>query len=223
MAFAQPRHVRTTAFFCCPAQPTFRAGAPDLHHGTMLGFRVMHDFGGKMARILYLLIQPGVISTGLMGTLLQVGLAFANSFNVAGVADMIMNYGLSGQLASGGLIAALTGMYYSFTQRKTGQAVAASAGAVAGGISGTLGSAITQALGWTAVAEGTTPLLNFTAIMTALTGALTTGDPSLPPGSEPMFDPATLTQVFGTTAAGGGIGAFVARMLAGDKRRTSHA
>jgi hypothetical protein len=38
-----------------------------------------------------------------------------------------------------------------------------------------------------------------------------------------MFDPATLTQVFGTTAAGGGIGAFVARMLAGDKRRTSHA
>jgi hypothetical protein len=176
-----------------------------------------------MARILYLLIQPGVISTGLMGTMLQVGLAFANSFNVAGVADAIMNYGLSGQLASGGLIAALTGMYYSFTQRKTGQAVAASAGAVAGGISGTLGSAITQALGWTAVAEGTTPLLNFTAIMTALTGALTTGDPSLPPGSEPMFDPATLTQVFGTTAAGGGIGAFVARMLAGDKRRTSHA
>jgi ABC-type uncharacterized transport system permease subunit len=211
------------AFFCFRLLPTFRVGAPDLHHGPMLGCRAMHDFGGNMARILYLLIQPGVISTGLMGTLLQVGLAFANSFNVAGVADMIMNYGLSGQLASGGLIAALTGIYYSFTQRKTGQAVAASAGAVAGGISGTLGSAITQALGWTAVAEGTTPLLNFTAIMTALTGALTTGDPSLPPGSEPMFDPATLTQVFGTTAAGGGIGAFIARMLAGDKRRTSHA
>ncbi len=176
-----------------------------------------------MARFLYLLIQPGVISTGLMGTLLQVGLAFANSFNVAGVADAIMNYGLSGQLASGGLIAALTGMYYSVTQRKTGQAVAAGAGAVAGGISGTLGTAITQALGWTAVAEGTTPLLNFTAIMTAITGAVTTGDPSLPPGSEPMFDPATLTQVFGTTAAGGGVGAFIARMVAGEKKRASHA
>ena len=168
-----------------------------------------------MARILYLLIQPGVISTGLMGTALQIGLAFANSMNIAGVADMLMNYGLSGQLASGGLIAALTGMYYSFTQRKTGHAVAAGAGAAAGGISGTLGTAITQALGWTAVTAGTTPLLNFTAIFTALSGVLTSGDPSLPPGSEPMFDPATLSQVLGSTAAGGGLGAFIARTLVG--------
>ena len=82
-------------------------------------------------------------------------------------------------------------------------------------LSGTLGTAITQALGWTAVASGTTPLLNFTAIFAALSGALTSGDPSLPPGSEPMFDPATLSQVFATTAAGGGLGAFVARSLVG--------
>jgi hypothetical protein len=176
-----------------------------------------------MARILYLLIQPGVISTGLMGMLMQVGLAFANSFNVAGAADLLMKYGLSGQLASGGLIAALTGMYYSITQRKHGQAVAASAGAVAGGISGTLGTAVTQALGWTAVAEGTTPLLNFTAIMTALTGAVTTGDPSLPPGSEPMFDPSVIASVFGSTAAGGGIGAMLMRAMAGESKGHSHA
>lgn len=176
-----------------------------------------------MVRTLYLLIQPGVISTGLMGMIMQVGLAFANSFNVAGVADILMKYGLSGQLASGGLIAALTGMYYSLTQRKHGHAVAAGAGAVAGGISGTLGTAVTQALGWTAIAAGTTPLLNFTAIMAALTGVVTHGDPSLPPGSEPMFDPTVLAQVFGSTAAGGGIGAMLMRSLTGESSSRSHA
>jgi len=170
-----------------------------------------------MARFLYLLIQPGVISTGLLGTILQVGLAYANSFDVAGVADLIMSYGLSGQLASGGLIAAVTGMYYSVTRHGTSQATAAGAGAVAGGISGTLGTSVTQALGWTAIADGTTPLLNFTAIMTALTGAVTTGDPSLPPGSEAMFDPVALSQVFGSTAAGGGIGAMLIRGLLSGK------
>ena len=168
-----------------------------------------------MSRFLYLLIQPGVVSTGLMGTALQIGLAFANSMNIAGIADTIAEYGLSGQLTSGGLIAALTGMYYSFTQRKTARTIAAGAGAVAGGISGTLGTAVTQALGWTAIAEGTTPLLNFSAIVTALMGVVSTGDPSLVPGSDPMFDPATLAQVFGTTAAGGGIGALLARVVAG--------
>jgi hypothetical protein len=173
-----------------------------------------------MARFLYLLTQPGVISTGLLGTLLQVGLAFANSFNVAGAADLLMSYGLNGQLASGGLIAALTGMYYSASRRGTSQVTAASAGAVAGGISGTLGSSITQALGWTAVADGTTPLLNFSAIMSALTGAVTTGDPSLAPGSEPMFDPVALSQVFGSTAAGGGIGAMLIRSLVSGKGRS---
>jgi hypothetical protein len=128
-----------------------------------------------MYRLFYYLIQPGVVSTGLMGTALQVGLAFANTFNVAGAADVIANYGLNGQLASGGLIAALTGIYYSLTRRGTGRAVATSAGAVAGGISGTLGTALTQTFGWTEVAEGATPLLNFSAIVAALTGAADAG------------------------------------------------
>jgi hypothetical protein len=103
------------------------------------------------------------------------------------------------------------------TRRGRSQTTAAGAGAVAGGISGTLGTSITQALGWTEIAAGTTPLLNFTAIATALTGAVTTGDPSLPPGSEPMFDPVALSQVFGTTAAGGGIGAMLVRGLLSGK------
>ena len=59
--------------------------------------------------------------------------------------------------------------------------------------------------------------------MTAIMGVATTGDPSLAPGSEPMFDPATLAQVFGTTAAGGGIGAFLARYVVGGGPRHSHA
>lgn len=178
-----------------------------------------------MQRYLVYLFQPGVVSTGLMGVLLQVGLTFANTFNVAGAADTIANYGLTGQLASGGLIAALVGAYYSFTQRRTGRAVATGAGAVAGGISGTLGTAITQAVGWSEVAEGTAPLLNFTAVGSALMGLVTGGDPSLAAGAEPMYDPAVLTQVFGTTAAGGGIGALLGRFVfgSGKGRRRAHA
>lgn len=174
-----------------------------------------------MYKYLYYLVQPGVVTTGLMGTALQVGIAFANSFNIAGAADAISEYGLSAQLASGGLIAALTGAYYSLTQRKVGQTVAAGAGAVAGGISGTLGTALTQAFGWTEVAAGTTPLLNFTAIGTALTSLVGMGDPSLVTGSEPMFDTMALTQVFGSTAIGGGIGAFLGTSLWGHKARRS--
>jgi hypothetical protein len=173
-----------------------------------------------MYRILYYLIQPGVLTTGLMGTLFQVGITFLSNNNVAGAADALASYGLSGQLASGGLIAALTGAYYSLTQRKTGRAVAAGAGAVAGGISGTLGTGITQALGWTAVAEGAAPILNFTAIATALTGMVGMNDPAVvPPGTEQLFNQDTLTQVFASTAAGGGIGAFLARFVAGPKSR----
>ena len=115
-----------------------------------------------MQRLLFYAFQPGVVSTGLWGIVLQVALAFANSFNIGGAADAIANYGLSGQLASGGLIAALVGAYYSFSQRKTNRVMATGAGAVAGGISGTLGTGLTQAFGWTEVAAGTTPLLNFT-------------------------------------------------------------
>ncbi len=174
-----------------------------------------------MYKYLYYLVQPGVVSTGLMGTALQVAIAFANSFNIAGAADAISQYGLSGQLASGGLIAALIGAYYSLTQHKAGHAVAAGAGAVAGGISGTLGTAVTQAFGWTAVAAGTTPLLNFTAISTALMSAVGMSDPSLAVGSDPMFDTAALTQIFGSTAIGGGLGAFLGTSLRGHRTRRS--
>ena len=176
-----------------------------------------------MYRFLYYLIQPGVVSTGLIGTALQVGLAFANSMNVGGAADVIADYGLGGQLASGGLIAALTGAYYSLTQRTSGRAVATGAGAVAGGISGTLGTSITQAFGWTQVAAGSAPLLNFAAIWTALMGLAGSGDPSLPPGSAPMFDPEMLTQVFGSTAAGGGLGALLGRFVFGGGAKKAHA
>lgn len=175
-----------------------------------------------MYKYLYYLVQPGVISTGLMGTAMQIGLAFANSFNVGGAADAISQYGLSGQLTSGGLIAALTGAYYSLSQRKVAHAVAAGAGAVAGGISGTLGTAVTQALGWTAVAAGTTPLLNFTAIMTALMATVGAADASAATGAEQMFDAAALTQVFGSTAVGGGIGAFLGTALWGKKKAAHH-
>jgi hypothetical protein len=172
-----------------------------------------------MLRYIQYLIQPGVVSTGLMGTLLQVGLAFANTMNIGGAADMIANYGLSGQLASGGLIAALTGAYYAMTQRKTAAAMATGAGAVAGGISGTLGTAITQAVGWTAVAEGTAPLLNFSALATQMMSMVGMADASTI--TTPMYDPTALTQVFGTTAAGGGLGSLLGRFMFGSQK--SHA
>lgn len=172
-----------------------------------------------MLRYVMYLFQPGVVSTGLMGTLLQVGLAFANTMNVGGAADMIANYGLNGQLASGGLIAALTGAYYSMTQRKTASAMATGAGAVAGGISGTLGTAITQAIGWTAIPEGATQLVNFSALATQMMSMVGMADASAI--TDPMFDPNVLTQVFGTTAAGGGIGALLGRTVFGGQK--SHA
>jgi len=174
-----------------------------------------------MYRYLYYLIQPGVVSTGLMGTALQVAVAFANSFNIAGAADAISEYGLGGQLASGGLVAALTGAYYSLTQRKVTQTVAAGAGAVAGGISGTLGTAVTQALGWTEVAAGTTPLIDFAALGGTFLSLVGMAEP---PAATPMFDAVALTQVFGSTAVGGGIGAMLAAALPGRKKaRRAHA
>ena len=84
-----------------------------------------------MSRFLNLLAQPGVLRAGLIGTLLQVVLGFANSRNIGGIADTIGQYGLSGQLTSGGLVAALTGLFYAVTTRTSGQTVAAGAGAVA--------------------------------------------------------------------------------------------
>lgn len=173
-----------------------------------------------MLRYLQYLIQPGVISTGLMGTIMQVGLAFANTMNIGGTADMLSNYGLSAQLASGGLIAALTGAYYSMTQRKTASAMATGAGAVAGGISGTLGTAITQAMGWTAIAEGTTQIINFTSLGTQFLGLIGMADASTV--TEPMFDPLVLSQVFGSMAAGGGVGALLGRTMFGAEKTHAH-
>jgi hypothetical protein len=172
-----------------------------------------------MLRYIMYLFQPGVVSTGLMGTVLQVGLAFANTMNIGGAADMIMQYGLNGQLASGGLIAALTGAYYSMTQRKTASAMATGAGAVAGGISGTLGTAITQAIGWTAIPEGATQLINFSSMATQFLAMLGMADATTV--TDPMLDPTVMTQVFGTTAAGGGLGALLGRTVFGSQK--SHA
>lgn len=171
-----------------------------------------------MMRYVMYLVQPGVVATGLMGTILQVGIAFANTMNIAGAADMIGQYGLSGQLASGGLIAALTGAYYSMTQRKTASTMATGAGAVAGGISGTLGTAITQAIGWTAIPEGTTQLINFTAMSTQFLALLGMADATTV--TDPMLDPAVMTSVFGSTAAGGGIGALLGRAMFGEEKRS---
>jgi ABC-type uncharacterized transport system permease subunit len=176
-----------------------------------------------MYRYLFYLVQPGVVSTGLLGTALQVAIAFANSFNIAGAADAISSYGLSGQLASGGLIAALTGVYYSLTRRGVSRSLAAGAGAVAGGISGTLGTALTQAFGWTEIVAGTTPLVNFTALASAIMSLVGMADAS---AVEPLYDPATLAQVFASTAAGGGLGALLGRFAFGGSRsrgRPSHA
>jgi hypothetical protein len=100
--------------------------------------------------------------------------------------------------------------------------VAAGAGAVAGGISGTLGTALTQAFGWTKVVAGTTPLVNFTALGTSIMSLVGLAEAS----AEPLYDPATLAQVFASTAAGGGIGAMLGRFAFGSARggrRTSHA
>lgn len=171
-----------------------------------------------MWRILYYLVQPGVVTTGLIGTAMQVGLGVANNANLGGIADTIANYGLSGQLASGGLIAAVTGLIYSFTQRRTGQAIATGAGGVAGGISGTLGTGINQAIGITPVAADATPILDFPAIGAALMAAAGMSDPSQPQvPADQMFDALALGQVFGTTAMGGGVGAFLGRFVAGRK------
>ena len=169
-----------------------------------------------MLRYLQYFIQPGVVSTGLMGTILQIGLAFANTANIGGAADMISKYGLNGQLASGGLIAALVGAYYSMTQRKTASAMATGAGAAAGGISGTLGTAITQAIGLTAVPEGTSQIINFTTLATQLLAMVGMADASTV--TDPSYDASALTQMFGTTAMGGGLGALLGRFMFGQQK-----
>jgi hypothetical protein len=40
--------------------------------------------------------------------------------------------------------------------------------------------------------------------------------------TDPMYDPAVLTQVFGTTAAGGGLGALLGRSMFGTQKSHAH-
>ena len=181
------------------------------------------------AQWLAYLMQPGVIWTGLLGTALQLVLGVANNFNIAGIGDMVTHYGLSAHLASGGLIAVLTGLFYSMTERGSGHTVATGAGAAAGGVSGTLGLALSQAFGITPVAAGAAPIINFTMLGTLLasfvgmvepaaTAATTTAATAATPAA---VDAMALTQLFTMTAAGGGVGALVGRFFTGQQARRS--
>jgi hypothetical protein len=172
------------------------------------------------------LMQPGVITAGLIGTLLQIVLSVANNFNLAGIGDIITHYGLGAHLASGGLIAALTGLFYSLTERVTGHTVATGSGAAAGGVSGTLGLALSQALGITPVAAGALPIINFTMLGALLASYIGLVEPTTATtaagaaaAATPTFDMTALTQVFATTAAGGGAGAFLGRFVTGAQTR----
>ena len=188
-----------------------------------------------MSKILYAyLMQPGVIMTGLLGTLMQLVLGVANNLNIGGIADTIAHYGLSGQLTSGGLVAAVTGLFYSLTERISGHTVATGAGAAAGGISGALGTGLSQALGITPLAAGATPLINFSMLIPALLAFIGLSDPAATTeathavaAAPAAFDTTALTQVFATTAAGGGAGALLGRFVTGHQtrraaRRTAH-
>ncbi|MBI1213990.1 MAG: hypothetical protein GC190_21215 [Alphaproteobacteria bacterium] len=172
------------------------------------------------------LMQPGVIMAGLIGTFMQVALGVANNFNIAGLGDLITHYGLSAHLASGGLVAALTGLFYSLTERVSGHTVATGSGAAAGGVSGTLGLALSQTLGITPVAAGATPIINF-AMLPALVASLmgyveptaASAAAHTAAAAPAAFDTTALAQVFTMTAAGGGAGAFVGRLFTGHQTR----
>lgn len=175
-------------------------------------------------RMLSYLFQPGVLLTVLIGTLLQVGLAFANAHNLAGIANAVASYGLSGQVASGGFVAALTGLFYSMSQRKPGETVTMAAGAATGGLSGTLGASMAQVLGITPLLAGAAPIIDWSLIGSAITSLTGTADPSAPHfGLAQMFELATIGQVFGTTAVGGGAGAWLGRRLTGRREPSEHA
>jgi hypothetical protein len=179
-----------------------------------------------MRRLIYYLLQPGVVLTGLIGTALQVALGFANLYNIAGIGERIEDYGLSGQLASGGLVAALTGLIYSISQRRSTRLGASGAGGVAGGISGALGTGLNEALGITPLNPGVAPLIDFSAIGMGLLGLMGMGDASSPTSVYQMFDTEALSQVFASTAVGGGIGGFLGRSLFGARgggRKVAHA
>ena len=174
-----------------------------------------------MTRVLYAyLMQPGVLMTGLLGTLLQLVLGVANNFNIAGIGDTIAHYGLTAHLASGGLIAALTGLFYSLTERISGHTVATGAGAAAGGVSGTLGLALSQAFGITPLAAGAVPIINFAMLGTLIATFVGMVEPSAAgAATQATVDTTALTQVFATTAAGGGAGALLGRFVTGHQTR----
>jgi len=177
-----------------------------------------------MARAQWLayLMQPGVIWTGLLGTALQLVLGVADNFNIAGIGDTISHYGLSALLASGGLVAAFTGLFYSLTERVSGHTVATGAGAAAGGVSGTLGLALSQALGITPLAVGAAPIINFTMLGTLLATLVGMVEPTAAgaaTATPAAIDTMALTQVFATTAAGGGAGALLGRFVTGHQTR----
>jgi hypothetical protein len=138
----------------------------------------------------------------------------ANLYNIGGIGETIDGYGLGGYLASGGLVAALTGLIYSFTQRRGTRFASAGAGGFAGGISGALGTGLNQAFGITPLDPGATPLIDFSAIGAGLMSLIGVGGAG-GPGLSEMFDLTALGQVFATTAAGGGVGAFLGRSVAG--------
>jgi hypothetical protein len=176
------------------------------------------------AQLLASLLQPGVIWAGLIGTLLQLVLGVANNFNVAGIGDMIAHYGLTAHLASGGLIAVLTGLFYSLTERVSGNTVATGAGAAAGGVSGTLGLAMSQTLGITPLAAGAVPVINFAMLGGMLAALVGLAEPATTTTAATAATPAAvdtlaLSQVFATTAAGGGAGALVGRFFTGHRAR----
>jgi len=153
---------------------------------------------------------------------MQLVLGVANNFNIAGIGDLIAHYGLTAHLTSGGLIAVVTGLFYSLTERVSGHTVATGAGAAAGGVSGTLGLALSQAFGTTPLAAGATPLINFTMLGTLLATLVGMVEPAAAGASAATpaaFDSMALTQIFATTAAGGGAGALVGRFVTGQQTR----
>lgn len=174
------------------------------------------------------LLRPGVVTVGLLGMALQLILGVANNLNIAGLGDLITSYGLGAQLTSGGLIAALTGMIYSVTERTTTHAVATGAGATAGGISGTLGTGLSQTFGIIPLAPGATPIIDFAVLGTLIASLVGMADPSAAAAgattvaAPPAIETTALAQVFATTAAGGGIGAWLGRFVMGQqaKRRS---
>lgn len=167
-----------------------------------------------MLTLLWNLLNGRVWMAGLIGMAAQIGLGYANGQNLAGIGEQIAAWGLGGQLASGGLVAALTGLAYAVTAPGGAGAVGASGGgAVAGGLSGVLGLGVSQALGLSPVEAGAEPILNFSQIGAYLQSLVASGGPAVS-----LWDLSSETDLgatFAATAAGGGLGAGLARRVVG--------